>query len=43
LLVDLFESLHVATLGYEGVQAKQMLSFFKEIFKKGELISDKNS
>lgn len=36
LLADLFESLHIPTLGYTGKKATQMLSFYKEIFKKGE-------
>ena len=42
LLADLFESLHLPTLGYTGRQAKQMLSFYKEIFKEGEIVSAMN-
>ncbi len=42
LLADLFESLHIPTLGYKGREAEQILSFYKEFFKKGELLSAMN-
>ena len=38
LLADLFESLHIPTLGYEGIDAEQMLSFYRDIFKEGEIL-----